>query len=70
MYYNTYPTFDEIKEDLTKQDLIEIIEAAMTLHDGDIDAAIQDYVEAEYEPTKELDLDYAYDSYRDDQLTA
>lgn len=70
MYYNAYLTFDEIKDDLTKQDLMEIIETAMSLNDGDINAAIQDYVEAEYEPIKEFDYDYAYDSYKDDQLTA
>jgi len=70
MYTNTYPTFEEIKDEISKKDLIEIIESAISLHDGDINAAIQDYVEAEYEPSKEFDCDYAYDSYRDDLMSA
>jgi|GEM_PF-2812999 len=70
MYTNTYPTFEEIKEQISKEDLIEIVESAMSLHDGDINLAIQGYVEATYELTKEFDYDYAYDSYKDDLLTA
>ncbi len=70
MYTNTYPTFEEIKEQISKEDLIEIVESAISLHDGDINLAIQDYVEATYEPIKEFDYDYAYDSYKDDLLTA
>lgn len=70
MYTNTYPTFNEIKEDLTKQDLVEIIDNAVSLRDGDINEALKDYIEAEFEPIKEFDYDYAYDSYKDDLLTA
>ncbi len=65
MYYNSYPIFDEVKENLTKEDLIEIIEMAM---DSDLETAIADFIEAEYEPTKEIDYDYAYDCYRDEML--
>ena len=43
MYYNSYPTFDEVKENLTKEDLIEIIEMAM---DSDLETAIADFIEA------------------------
>ncbi|ADG92293.1 hypothetical protein Arnit_0628 [Arcobacter nitrofigilis DSM 7299] len=70
MYTNTYPIFEEIKEEILKQDLMEIIESAISLYDGNINLAIQDYIEAEYELVKEFDYDYAYDSYKDNLLTA
>ncbi len=65
MYYDSYPTFEEIKKNLTKKDLLEIIEMAM---DSDLETAITNFIEAEYEPTKEIDYDYSYDCYRDEIL--
>lgn len=65
MHFNSYPTFEEIKEDLTKENLLEIIEMAK---DSDLETAINDFIESEYEPVKEIDYDYAYDCYRDEML--
>jgi len=70
MYSNSYPTFDEIKDDLTKEDLLDIFGVAMTSNGGDINTAIQDYIEAEYEPSKVIDYDYSHNSYNDNLATA
>ncbi len=64
MYYKEYPTFNEIKEDLSKEELLEIID--MSLDTGlSIDEVISDFIKDTYEDIKVLDVDFAYECYRD-----
>ncbi len=61
------PSWSEIKDDVTACDMKEIID--MALEDNmDIEGAIQDYIEANYEPTMVPDTDAAYDAKRDEEL--
>jgi len=60
MYYKNYPSWNEVKEDLSQNDLLEIIEAAQDLG---LDEAIQEYIEASYEPSYEVDADALRDAY-------
>ena len=62
-----YPSWDEIKENVSETDLKEIIDIALQ-DNMDIEGAIQDYIEAEYEPTMVPDVDAAYDAKRDEEL--
>jgi len=53
MKTQTYPTFTEIKDQLTKEDLIELIESA--LDSGDIEQAVGDFIEAEFITYEEME---------------
>jgi len=53
MKTQTYPTFTEIKDQLTKEDLIELIESA--LDTGDIEQVIEDFIEAEFITYEEME---------------
>lgn len=65
--YAEYPAWSEIKQAVCHADLKEIID--MALEDSmDIEGAIQDYIEANYEPTMVPDIDAAYDAKRDEEL--
>ena len=47
----TYPTFQEIKEEISKDDLLEIMEIALEIG---LDEAIKDYIEATYYTYEEV----------------
>ena len=67
MYSNEYPTWEEIRGEVSAEELLEIIDVAKEVG---LDVAIQDYIEATYEAESVLDIDAAYDAMRDDLLTA
>jgi len=66
-YIDNYPSFDEIKGDLTKQDLIEIIEQIMEFVPIAQDI-VQDFIEANYEPTRVRDVDRERDEMIDEEM--
>lgn len=68
MYHNIYPAFEEIREDLSKDELIELIE--MALDTGDMQESINDFVEAKYQTEKDIDGDFIYEQYKDNLLSA
>ena len=45
MNNSTYPTWNEIKDEISKQDLLEIMQTALELG---LEVAIADYIEATY----------------------
>ena len=47
----TYPTFQEIKEETSKEELLEIMEIALEIG---LDEAIKDYIEATYYTYEEV----------------
>lgn len=53
MNCDTYPTWNEIKDDISKKDLIEIMDTALELG---LDVAIQDYIEATYYTYEEMEV--------------
>lgn len=62
MYLKIYPTWDEIKDEVSKEDLFEIVVMAK---ESGIDKAIQNFIEATYSPEHEYDADAAYDAMRE-----
>lgn len=66
MKYPVYPSWDDIKYEIPQHDLLDIISDALVF--GDIDTAVSDYIEENYEPEYEEDVDAAYDAYKDDLL--
>jgi hypothetical protein len=53
MKTQTYPTYQDIKEQLSREDLLEIIDAA--LDTGDIEQVIEDFIEAEFNTYEEME---------------
>jgi len=51
MKTQTYPTFQEIKEEISKEELLEIMEAALEIG---LEEAIKDYIEATYYTYEEV----------------
>ena len=47
----TYPTYQEIKEEISKDDLLEIMETALEIG---LEEAIKDYIEASYYTYEEV----------------
>lgn len=62
-----YPSWDDIKKEVGKFDLLDIIDAA--IKSGYIDEAIKDYIEENYDYETVPDYDAAYDQMKDDRLT-
>jgi uncharacterized protein (DUF1810 family) len=55
-----------IQHEITRSNLVDILEMAQEIG---IDEAIQDFIEANYEPIDwETDIDYYYDQMRDEKL--
>lgn len=61
-----YPSWKEIKCEVSKTDLLDIISAAQ---DVGIDQAIEDYIKENYEAVLVPDIDAAYEAARDDRFT-
>jgi len=53
MKTQTYPTFTEIKDQLTREDLLELIESA--IDSGDFEQAMTDFIEAEFITYEEME---------------
>jgi len=53
MKTQTYPTYQDIKEQLSREDLLEIIEAA--LDTKDIEGVIADFIESEFSTYEEME---------------
>ena len=53
MKTQTYPTLQDIKEEISKEDLLEIIEAALEIG---LDEAIKDYIEDTYYTYEEMEV--------------
>jgi hypothetical protein len=51
MNNQTYPTFQEIKEEISKKELLEIMQTALEIG---LDEAIKDYIEATYYTYEEV----------------
>lgn len=64
----TNPIFEEIREGLSKDDLLEIIN--MALDTGDIQESINDFVDSVYETDCSLDEDFYYEQYKENLLSA
>lgn len=62
-----YPSWDSIKNEVSPLDLLDIIDKA--IKSGDIDEAIKDYIEENYDYETVPDYDAAYEQMRDDRLT-
>ena len=62
---NVYPSWDEVKSEVSRLDLLDIIDSALN---NDIDDAVKEYIEENYEPRKEIDHDAAYDAYLDEKM--
>lgn len=60
-----YPSWNEVKEEVSRSELLDIIDSAL---DFSIDDAIQEYIEENYEPREEVDPDAAYDAYKDEKM--
>jgi len=67
-YISEYPSFDEIKDDLTKEDLKDIVEAIMELGLSKVDNIIKNFIEANYEPTRVRDIDRERDEMIDEEM--
>ena len=52
MKTQTYPTFQEIQEEISKQELLEIMEVALEIG---LDEAIKDYIEATYTAYEDME---------------
>jgi hypothetical protein len=51
MHLQTYPTWNEIKDEVSKEDLLEIMEAALEIG---LKEAQKDYIEATYYTYEEI----------------
>jgi len=51
MNNNTYPTWNEIKDEVSQSDLLEIMDTALELG---LELAIQEYIEATYYTYEEV----------------
>lgn len=60
-----YPSWDEIKANVSKQELLEIVELAIKI--DNIQLVIESYIEANYEGTAVPDIDRAYEEARDEK---
>jgi len=60
-YIDEYPSFENIKDKLTRDDLLDIIEYTKNIEKADINEIIQDYIEDNFEPTKVRDIDREID---------
>jgi len=56
-YIEEYPSFEDIKDELTRDDLLDIIEYTKNIEKADINEIIQEYIEDNFEPTKVRDID-------------
>lgn len=65
--YTAYPKFNDIVEDLSKDELIQLINIAID-EDTDIGIVIDEYIVENYEGWLEPDYDRAYDEYRDREI--
>lgn len=63
-----YPTWDEIRLDLTKEDLLGLLDEAID-NEREIGAVVFDYIEENYDPEYVEDPDAAYNQMKDDKLT-
>jgi len=52
MTSSTYPTWNEIKDEISKDDLLEIMDTALEIG---LDEAIKDYIEATYYTYEDMD---------------
>jgi len=60
-FIDSYPSFEDIKDELTRDDLLDIIEYTKNIEKADINEIIQDYIEDNFEPTKVRDIDREID---------
>jgi len=60
-YIDEYPSFEDIKDELTRDDLLDIIEYTKSIEKADINEIIQEYIEDNFEPTKVRDIDREID---------
>jgi len=56
-YIEEYPSFEDIKDELTRDDLLDIIKYTKNIEKADINEIIQEYIEDNFEPTKVRDID-------------
>jgi len=67
-YTNKYPSFDEIKDELTREDLIDIVEAIIELNLPKINSFIEDYIVDNFEPIMVRDVDREKDEQIDEEM--
>ena len=67
-YTNEYPSFENIKNNLSKNDLIDIIEQTIDYGDSVIETIVKDFIEANYEPIKVRDVDRERDEMIDEEM--
>ena len=65
MTVKVYPTFSEVSEELSEDELLEILNKYVE-HDEDI---VNEWIQENYEPECEIDADGLYDKMKDDRLT-
>lgn len=63
--FKRYPTWEEIKDDLDKEDLVKIINNSIG---STIEESLFDFISEYYEMVEDIDYDRAYDEYREDMM--
>ena len=63
--FKRYPTWDEIKDDLNREDLVKIINNSIG---STIEESLFDFISKYYEMVEDIDYDRAYDEYREDMM--
>lgn len=66
MKYARYPSWGDIKDNISLCDAIEIITCALDC--GTIDDAVKDYIKVNFDPIYEDDIDAEYEAWRDIQI--
>ena len=65
--YEEFPAWDEVKKDISQEDLRDIIDMALN-NDSNIEEAVTDYIESNYEGKIVVDADAVRDSIVDEEL--
>lgn len=63
--FKRYPTWEEIKDSLDREDLVKIINNAIG---STIEESLFDFISKYYEMVEDIDYDRAYDEYREDMM--